>query len=261
VSSSQPSPGDGPSTPRVLAVGAAAAITGLALAGSLGFGPGAAQASSPPPPATATTSTGADSGASAGTSSGTGSHHWLTVDPGTSGSTSSTTQPPATQSPSNQQPGSGSSNPGSTTTSPGSTQAAVPLPAGSGSGRRVVYDISAQRVWLVGGDGSVERTYLVSGPRDEGLIAPSTYHVYSRSRDAISFDHLETMEYMVRFTSGRHSPIGFHDIPVKDTDHSLVQTHSQLGTPLSAGCIRQWEPDAKAMWHFATIHTAVVVVA
>jgi len=38
-----------------------------------------------------------------------------------------------------------------------------------------------------------------------------------------------------------------------------VQTRAQLGTPLSHGCIRQAEPDAKAMWRFARLGTKVVV--
>src|SRR5262245_23710797 len=40
---------------------------------------------------------------------------------------------------------------------------ALSLPASSGTGRRVVFDQSEQRVWLVGPSDAVERTYLVSG--------------------------------------------------------------------------------------------------
>jgi lipoprotein-anchoring transpeptidase ErfK/SrfK len=136
----------------------------------------------------------------------------------------------------------------------------LPVPAESGTGRRVVYDVSAQRVWLVDADGSVERTYLVSGARKESLLPPDAYQVTSRSRETVSFNHKETMSYMVRFASGEHSAIGFHDIPALP-DGSLVQTHADLGTPMSAGCIRQWEPDAKAMWRFAQVDTPVIVVA
>jgi lipoprotein-anchoring transpeptidase ErfK/SrfK len=134
------------------------------------------------------------------------------------------------------------------------------VPAGSGAGRRVVYDISAQRVWLVDSDGSVLRTYLVSGPRRESLVPPGVYQVTSRSLHTVSYNQLETMKYMVRFTSGEHYPIGFHDIPAYG-DGTLAQTRSELGTPMSAGCIRQWEPDAKAMWQFAPDGSKIVVVA
>ena len=40
----------------------------------------------------------------------------------------------------------------------------------------------------------------------------------------------------------------------------LVQGHDDLGTPQSHGCIRQWRPDAKALWRFAPVGTEVVVV-
>ena len=52
---------------------------------------------------------------------------------------------------------------------------------------------------------------------------------------------------MVRFAHGERAAIGFHDIPA-DHDGGLVQTRDQLGTPPSAGCIRQWRPDAVALW-------------
>lgn len=150
---------------------------------------------------------------------------------------------------------------GDTSDSGQTDNAAVPLPADSGSGRRVVYDVSEQRVWLVDRNDNVVRTYLVSGSRHPQLLAPGSYTVFSRSLHAIGFNHKETMEYMVRFANGKHSAIGFHDIPVSDASGKLVQSRSQLGTPLSAGCIRQWRPDAKALWRFAPDNTPVVVTA
>ena len=132
------------------------------------------------------------------------------------------------------------------------------LPAGSGSGKRVVFGIGAQRVWLVDRREHVVRTYLVSGSLTDNL-KPGTYEVYSRSRHAIGVDDSGTMEYMVRFAHGEEAAIGFHDIPV---NHGrLVQTRAELGTPQSHGCIRQWRPDAKALWSFAPVGTPVVVTA
>ncbi|MCR1782027.1 L,D-transpeptidase [Nocardioides carbamazepini] len=131
------------------------------------------------------------------------------------------------------------------------------LPAASGTGRRVVFSEERQRVWLVDGAGSVERTYLVSGSVYDNL-EPGTYAVYSRSRNAIGIDDSGTMEYFVRFTQGTQgAAIGFHTIPVDEGEP--VQTIAQLGTPLSHGCIRQARPNAIAMWEFAPIGTKVVV--
>lgn len=134
-----------------------------------------------------------------------------------------------------------------------------PLPADSGSGRRVVFDITAQQVWLVTDDGTVERTYMVSGSRYDQLET-GTYEVFSASRNAISWTGSETMEYMVRFARGRNANIGFHDIPVKTATGDEVQTLEELGTPLSDGCIRQDHDDAKALYDFAPVGTTVVVV-
>jgi hypothetical protein len=135
------------------------------------------------------------------------------------------------------------------------------LPANSGTGRRIVFAMSAQRVWLVdsAGDGDdVRRTYLVSGSVTDNL-EPGTYSVYSKSEQAWGIDDSGTMKYMVRFAHGPRAAIGFHDIPV--FDGATLQTRDQLGTPQSHGCIRQWRPDAKALWDFAPVGTKVVVVA
>lgn len=142
-------------------------------------------------------------------------------------------------------------------------QRATPaLPSDSGSGRRVVFDMSLQRVWLVARDGAgqdaVRRTYLVSGSLTDNL-KPGSYAVYSKSLHAIGIDDSGTMQYMVRFAHGQHAAIGFHDIPVLHGER--VQSRDALGSPRSHGCIRQWRPDARALWRFAPVGTKVVVLA
>jgi hypothetical protein len=133
------------------------------------------------------------------------------------------------------------------------------LPAGSGEGKRIVFDQSDQRVWLVDDDDTVTRTYLVSGSVTDNLD-PGTYSVYSRSEDAVGIDDSGTMKYFVRFTQGpTGAAIGFHDIPIYEG--RLVQTAAQLGTPQSHGCIRQQRPNAIALWNFAPIGTEVDVTA
>lgn len=133
----------------------------------------------------------------------------------------------------------------------------VTLPAASGSGRRVVFSESRQRVWLVDSSGRVVRTYPVSGSRYDNLT-PGTYEVYSRSEQAWGVDG-STMNYFVRFAHGPSAAIGFHDIP--ELGGEPVQTTEQLGTPLSHGCVRQRHADARLMWDFAPIGTPVVVTA
>lgn len=133
------------------------------------------------------------------------------------------------------------------------------VPVDSGSGRRVVFSESRQRVWLVDDAGTVERTYLVSGSVYDNL-EPGTYTVFSRSLDAVGIDDSGTMRYFVRFTHGDEgAAIGFHDIPVDEG--VALQTLDELGTPQSHGCIRQATDDAVALWEFAPEGTTVVVTA
>ena len=154
-----------------------------------------------------------------------------------------------------------------TLTVPDRTRSTVPQPteapgaeqlpaAGTGTGRRVVFDISDQRVWLVEMGDVVRRTYLVSGSLTDNL-GPGTYAVYSRSRWATGIEDSGVMEYFVRFTRGANAAIGFHSIPTKDG--RPLQTRAQLGTPQSHGCIRQARSDAKRLWAFAPEGTKVVV--
>lgn len=132
------------------------------------------------------------------------------------------------------------------------------LPADSGKGRRVVFAIGAQRVWLVAAGGRVDSTYPVSGSVTDNL-RPGRYRVYSRSRWAVGVDDSGTMQYFVRFAHGPHAAIGFHTIPT--LRGRPLQTRAQLGTPQSHGCIRQARPDAIRLWDFAPVGTPVVVTA
>ncbi|QIK67422.1 L,D-transpeptidase [Nocardioides sp. HDW12B] len=147
-------------------------------------------------------------------------------------------------------------------TSPESVQrdeTPLAVPSDSGSGRRVVFDMSDQHVWLVRDNGRAARSYPVSGSVYDNLD-PGTYEVYSRSEQAYAFDGSGSMRFMVRFTQGDNAAIGFHDIPI-DTEGRKVQTRAELGTAQSHGCIRQWPDDAKALWRFAPVGTTVVVTA
>jgi hypothetical protein len=147
------------------------------------------------------------------------------------------------------------------TTAPDTTSGSTDLPASSGTGKRVVFDISDQRVWLVDpadGEDEVERTYLVSGSLTDNLD-PGSYEVYSRSRWAVGIDDSGVMQYFVRFTRGDNAAIGFHSIPTKDG--RALQTAAELGTPQSHGCVRQALPDAVRLWSFAPIGTKVIVTA
>ena len=143
-------------------------------------------------------------------------------------------------------------------TTPGRPSVGPALPAGSGSGRRVVYSNSSQRVWLVEHGEWVVDSWLVSGR--PGVPQPGTYGVFSKSRHAWAGHGGITMEYMVRFAHGRTLAIGFHSIPVR-SDGSTLQSEAELGQFRSAGCVRQRWDKARLLYEWAPIGTPVIVTA
>jgi peptidoglycan hydrolase-like protein with peptidoglycan-binding domain len=133
-----------------------------------------------------------------------------------------------------------------------------PLPANSGTGRRVVYSRAMQRVWAVDEQGNVVKTHLVSGRLHEPYAG--TYSVFSRSENTYNVDDPDVKwHWMVRFAHGPEGGnIGFHEIPTRFG--VPLQSESQLGQPLSGGCVRQSTADALWMWNWAYLGTKVVVL-
>ncbi len=134
-----------------------------------------------------------------------------------------------------------------------------PVPAASGAGRRIVYANAEQRVWLVDENEQVIDTYLVSGKN--GVPAPGTYKVYSKSEIAYAGHDAITMRFMVRFTKSPTSDlaIGFHSIPYFGNGEPM-QTEEQLGEYHSAGCVRQSLGHAAALYNWAAQGTVVAVL-
>ncbi len=135
--------------------------------------------------------------------------------------------------------------------------AGPPLPPGSGSGQRIVYSNAQQRVWLVEANGVVSHSWLVSGRT--GTPPLGTYHILSRS--AITYVGSLSLNHMQRFyLTANGGWIGFHAIP-RNPDGSPIEADSQLGTPMSHGCIRMTEAEASLLWDWAGLGTTVVAVA
>jgi lipoprotein-anchoring transpeptidase ErfK/SrfK len=132
------------------------------------------------------------------------------------------------------------------------------VPAGSGSGRRVVYANSAQRIWLVEADGTVAHTFPVSGRA--GVPAPGSYRVFSKSAMSSAHGGELRLPYMTRFTRSRSGlAIGFHGIPLR-RDGSPIQSDAELGQYRSAGCVRMNQQQVIVLWNWVPIGTPVVVL-
>jgi hypothetical protein len=131
------------------------------------------------------------------------------------------------------------------------------VPANSGFGRRIIYCISCQHVWLVEDSGFLARDYAVSGRANTPRAG--TYQVFSKSPVAWAGYGGITMEYMVRYTWGTTLALGFHSIP-KRPDGTFLQSEAELGQYRSAGCTRQRLDDARFLYEWAPVGTTVVVL-
>lgn len=134
-----------------------------------------------------------------------------------------------------------------------------PLPAASGTGRRIVYSERRAHLWVVEADGTVLRDYPVTGR--VGRPGPGTYRVYSTSPTSVNPIARVRFDLMVRFARGiTGAPIGFHTIP-RWYDGRPLQSDEQLGTAIGqGGCVRQSRADAEWLYAWARVGDAVVVV-
>ncbi|WP_055532082.1 L,D-transpeptidase [Streptomyces graminilatus] len=139
--------------------------------------------------------------------------------------------------------------PVTTAKAPRDTRHPDALPTGSGTGRRVVYSLDDDRVWIVGDNGRALRSFPVApGTVDP---EPGSYQVTSRSNSIMGTDGAP-IEHVVRFTGVDGVGIGFsaavNGSPPPQDPEALT------------GGIRETRPDGDAMWEFATIGEKVVVI-
>lgn len=126
--------------------------------------------------------------------------------------------------------------------------------------KRVVYDKALMTVWLINKADEVVARYPVVGRFDRPRAG--VYHVFSKSPVANNPNSKVTFNHMVRFTYGpdTKSPIGLHAIP-KYYDGTMMHSVKQLGLAIArGGCVRLSEQAAAAVYKFARVGTAVVVL-
>ncbi|MFC4498814.1 MULTISPECIES: L,D-transpeptidase [Streptomyces] len=124
------------------------------------------------------------------------------------------------------------------------------VPDASGTGRRVVYDLSDRRVWLVDADDTARRTFTVW----PGTIAPApgTYTVSVR-KDATTGSDGVAIEHIVYFSVVSGVNIAFSNA----VDGSSPPPPAS-GT--QTGGIRMAKADGAALWAFGDTGTKVRVV-
>jgi hypothetical protein len=135
---------------------------------------------------------------------------------------------------------------------------AKPIPERTGSGKRIIYSLNEQHVWLINKRGVLIADFPTAGRADKPGVG--RYRVASKSPKSRNLDYEVTFNYMVRFAKGQRAWIGFHDIP-RTYDGKLWHTRKELGTPIGkGGCPHLAKKDAKFLYNFAKVGTRVVVV-
>lgn len=139
--------------------------------------------------------------------------------------------------------------PSPSASAPGEGEPAHAVPADSGTGERVVYALGQHRVWLVGANEQVKRTYTVW----PGTVSPEPgeYAVTSRTAHITGTDGVPVENVVV---------FGYADGTVVGFSAALDGSAPELEPSEEAGGIRERTADGEAMWRFATVGTKVVVV-
>lgn len=137
-----------------------------------------------------------------------------------------------------------------------------PVPARSGSGRRIVISQSQNWVWLIDARGKIVRqggiidnpTYLKAGTYTSGAKCGRAARI-ARNTDGGRL----YLNYFVRFAP---CGIGFHQIPTYKSSGAQIHADWLLGTNYrsSHGCIRVSRSMAATIWTFAASATRVVVM-
>ncbi|MER6995740.1 hypothetical protein [Streptomyces sp. NPDC000410] len=142
-----------------------------------------------------------------------------------------------------------SSSPGAERSTKPRQPAPVAIPADSGQGRRMVYSLGQQRVWLVDANNGAQRSFTVW----PGTLSPAkgSYAVSFRRDKGIGSDGVE-IENIVYFATKSGVSIGFSQ---------AVDGSSPKPAPgAQTGGIRLRPADGDAVWTFGTAGTTVTVV-
>jgi peptidoglycan hydrolase-like protein with peptidoglycan-binding domain len=137
-----------------------------------------------------------------------------------------------------------------------------PIPAGSGSGRRIVLSQSQNWIWVVDSSGRLVRNGgMIDNPT---YLSPGTYYTgpkcgragrIKRNTDGGSL-------YLNNFVRFAPCGIGFHQIPTYKSTGAQIHADWLLGTNYrqSHGCIRLSKGMSDTVWIFTQYRTKVVVI-
>ena len=123
------------------------------------------------------------------------------------------------------------------------------VPANSGTGKRIVYDLSQQRVWVVPPDNGPVSTFVVEPgtvPAKAGTHFVTGHHASGVGGDGVNVEHLVFFEYTAETWVAFSAPV---DDKVAKPDPSL-----------HTGAVRVHRADELKIWNNTILGSTVVVL-
>lgn len=147
--------------------------------------------------------------------------------------------------------------PGQTLVIPKSSSLASPAASrGSSGAKRIVIDLSDQRMVTYQGDAQVH-AFVVSTGMPGANTAPGTYQVLDKYPNAYASTWNLQMPYWLGIYWAGSLENGIHALPILPNGQRLWEGY--LGTPVSYGCVILSTEDARALYHWAEVGTPVVI--
>jgi LysM repeat protein len=133
---------------------------------------------------------------------------------------------------------------------------AAPAPV-SGGGKRIVVDLSAQRMYVYQ-NGQLLWSWVVSTGRPGQQTAVGHYKVLNKIPNAYAYTWRLQMPYWLGIYWAGHLQNGIHALPIQANGQRLWEGY--LGRPVSFGCVILSTANAKTLYNWAPVGTPVDVV-
>jgi LysM repeat protein len=147
--------------------------------------------------------------------------------------------------------------PGQTLRIPAGGTAVAPAPAaGSTSGRRIVVDLSEQRMYVYQ-NGQLLWNWVVSTGRPGQETAVGHYKVLNKLPNAYAYTWGLQMPYWLGIYWAGHLQNGIHALPIQSNGQRLWEGY--LGQRVSFGCVILSTQNAATLYNWATVGTPVDV--
>ena len=132
-------------------------------------------------------------------------------------------------------------------------------PEETASGRRMVFSLSAQELWVYDEEDHLLLNTMGSGRRMALYLEKSPYGTFT-----VMYKHLKACpglicKNFIGFHQAYAGVVGFHNIPIKRGRRT--HTSAELGQPRSAGCIHLSDAAILWLWNWSRIGDTVVMIA